>query len=125
MNMNLHNQKEVIQEALGALALGGAAVAGFGLGMGVQKGLSSIKNRYMTCRAIDDPKQRDKCIVKILDSMIDNLKSKAGACNNTPDPAQCKYDILLKVDKLMSKKNRLEKVIYRTDRADVLDSRSS
>lgn len=125
MNINLHNQKEVIQEALGALALGGAAVAGFGLGMGVQKGLSSIKNRYMTCRAIDDPKQRDKCIVKILDSMIDNLKSKASGCNSTPDPASCKMDLLLKIDKLSAKKSRLERVIYRTDRADVLDSRSS
>ena len=125
MNINLHNQKEVIQEALGALALGGAALAGFGVGMGVQKGLSSIKNRYMTCRAIDNPHKRDMCIVKILDSMIDNLKSKASGCNSTPDPASCKYDILLKVDKLNAKKSRLEKVIYRTDRADVLDSRSS
>ena len=103
--------------AMGAVGLGGAA-----LGALTQKGLSSYKNRHMTCRLIKDPYNRDKCTMGIIDSMISNLQDVSNrVCEKTPDPAQCKLEMLKKIEKLSIKKQRLQQHLSRSERVKLLD----
>ena len=103
--------------AMGAIGLGGAA-----LGALAQKGLSSYKNRYLTCRLIKDPFNRDKCTMGIIDSMISNLQDVSNrVCEKTPDPAQCKLEMLKKIERLSIKKQRLQQHLSRSERVKLLD----
>lgn len=90
--------------------------AGVFVGIIIQNMIEKYKNHYLTCNSIQDDIQRDKCILSILENMISELRMNSSKCEGTDDPAQCKLDILMKIDKLIAKKVRIMKHMNRIER---------
>lgn len=116
----MSNRYKYIIESVLALGLGSAAV-GAAIGALGTKGISSYRNRHLTCKTIEDPYRRDMCIIKILDSMIENLQALRNSCDAVHDPAQCKLDLAYKIDKLIQKKYRIQQSANRKNRARMID----
>jgi hypothetical protein len=121
-NNLLHHHKQRISESL---AVVGGMAAAAAMGALAAKGLSSFRSRYMSCKSIEDPYQRDMCTVRILDSMIENMMELRGSCDNTADPAACKLELAYKIDKLTAKKARLQQGVNRKHRARIIDRETS
>lgn len=123
----LYKNKQLLEDFGVTAAIGASALAtGVLTGIAFQKMINKLKNKYTSCRAIEDPYTRDRCVVGILNSMIEHMKNVSNReCDSTPDPAQCRYDMLLKIEKLIDKKRRLETHLYRQDRAEIIDKRKS
>lgn len=85
--------------------LSGAALVGAGAIM--SKLWSKYTDRTFTCKDVNDPIVRYKCLLGILESLIKNLSITTKDCEKTPDPAECKLAILNKIDKLTAKKYKL------------------
>ncbi len=80
---------------------------------------SKYRNKNLTCDSIKDVRLKNKCNVNILDGLIQQLKSSASECNRTPDPAQCKLEIMEKIEKLEQKKDVLMRQTGRVNKAKV------
>lgn len=122
----LHTHKMYLESIAGLAAAGVAtAAAGAVAGAMATKAINNYKNKYFNCKMIKDPVQRDRCTIKIIDSMIDHLKSVKSDCENTPDPAQCKLDLINKIEKLLKKKYRIETYLGKMDRKKLMDDHSN
>lgn len=113
--------KQFIHEIAGIAATVGV-LAGSGLGAYLNQLYNNSKKRAMSCEYITNPILQDKCKVKILDSLISNLKHSRGECDNTPDPAQCNLDLMKKIDKLTTQKLKLIKQIDYEIRSQMIDN---
>ena len=80
---------------------------------------SKYRNKNLTCNSIKDIRLKNKCNVNILDGLIQQLKSSTSECNKTPDPAQCKLEIMEKIEKLEQKKDVLMRQTGRINKAKV------
>lgn len=93
----------------------GIGAASFGGGMAVGALLAAVYNKFndkkFTCNDVSDPKLKKECIIKVIDSLIDNLRITSKECDRTVDPAQCKLEIVEKIEKLTQKKYKITKSI--------------
>lgn len=120
-NNMLHKHKSLIE----SMVIAGGMAAAAAVGALAAKGISSYRNRYMTCKTIEDPYQRDMCTARIIDSMIENMQQLRNSCDNTADPAACKLELAYKIDKLIAKKSRLQQSVNRKHRARIIDKELS
>ena len=102
--MYLTNHKKKLNESLAV----SAALVGLGVGVGsiVNQLYNDYKQRTMSCESVMNPILKDKCRVKILDSLIENLKAARGECEQTPDPAKCHLALMKKIDNLIEITNK-------------------
>ena len=103
--MYLTNHKKKLNESLAV----SAALVGLGVGVGsiVNQLYNDYKQRTMSCESVMNPILKDKCRVKILDSLIENLKAARGECEQTPDPAKCHLALMKKIDNLIERKLKI------------------
>jgi hypothetical protein len=118
MYLNSHKQK--LNESLAV----SAALVGLGVGLGsiVNQLYTDYRQRKLSCDSVTNPILKDKCRVKILDSLIDNLKSARGECEQTPDPAKCHLALMKKIDKVIEQKLKLLSQINYIQKSKAIDN---
>lgn len=117
--MYLNSHKHKLNESLAV----SAALVGLGVGLGsiVNQLYNDYLKRKLSCESVTNPILKDKCRVKILDSLIDNLKAARGECEQTPDPAKCHLALIRKIDKVVEQKLKLLSQIHYVQKSKAID----
>ncbi len=88
-----------------------------GLGIGLAAGaigataIHRFRDKQFTCKDVSDPYHKNKCLIGIMDQMIENLKRQMNKCDTSGDPSECKLELYNKIQRLLDKKYVLTKKI--------------
>lgn len=117
--MYLNSHKKKLNESVAGIA----AVLGAGTLIGgiINQLYNDYQKRKMSCEYVTNPILQDKCRVKILDSLIDNLKNARMECEQTPDPAKCHLALMRKIDKVTEQKLKLLSQINYIQKSKAID----
>ena len=109
-------EQNLLKEDFGLSGLAVGIAAGSALGVFIQNLINKYLDKFVSCKEITDEIIKSKCVISILNSMIMELNMSKSKCHDLDDPAQCNLDIMLKIDKLLAKKEKLLNKINRIER---------